>query len=67
MQQCPEQLGRWSYGVTFNNLTSLEGQPPRIKVVLRNSVTGIIFDSQEIETSQYAILVPDTQLDVNGN
>ena len=60
----------WSDGFdvnfTFNGLVSLEGTETKIKVVLRNAVTGVEIDSQEINSNSYTYRFLDTMLDSNG-
>lgn len=70
--------GGWYDGfdvnLIFNNLVSLgSSSETKIKVILRNAVTGTILDNQEITTNTYTFRVVDnvpvgstTMLDANG-
>lgn len=61
---------KWSDGLdvnlTINGLIPLEGTETKIKIVLRNSTTGIEIDSQEITGNKYVYRLLDTILDSNG-
>jgi len=52
--------------LTFNGVLSLDGTEPKIKVTLKNSVTGIAIDTQEVTTNVYAFRVLNTMLDSAG-
>lgn len=65
----------WSDGfdinLTINGLLPLEGAETKVKIVLKNAITGVEIDSQEITGSDYTyrFLDPvggDTLLDTNG-
>lgn len=61
---------KWSDGfdvtLKFNGLISKDGNPTKIKVVLKRTTDNSILNSQVIETDSYILRVKDSQLDVNG-
>ena len=60
----------WSDGfninLTFNEVLSLDGTEPKIKVILKNSITAIAIDSQEVTTNVYSFRLLNTMLDSSG-
>lgn len=52
--------------LTINSLIPLEGTETKVKIVLKNSTTGIEIDNQEITGNTYTYRLLDQMLDTSG-